>query len=78
MTQQASPETQGELQGALATIAASTVIMGPILFSQLFAFVTGNDAPVYAPGAPFLLSTLLAGSALALLAIGGRPEPAAD
>ncbi len=77
MTQQATPETQGELQGALATIAASTVIMGPIIFSQLFAFVTGADAPIYAPGAPFLLSTLLAGGALALLTIGGKPEPAA-
>ena len=78
MTQQATPETQGELQGALATIAASTVIMGPIIFSQLFAFVTGSDAPVYAPGAPFLLSTLLAGGALALLMVGGRPRSAAD
>jgi DHA1 family tetracycline resistance protein-like MFS transporter len=78
MTEQATPETQGELQGALATIAASTVIMGPIIFSQLFAFVTGTDAPIYAPGAPFLLSTLLAGSALALLLLGGRPQPALD
>jgi DHA1 family tetracycline resistance protein-like MFS transporter len=78
MTQQASPETQGELQGALATIAASTVILGPIIFSQLFAFVTGADAPIYAPGTPFLLSTILAGAALALLIVGGRPEPAAD
>jgi DHA1 family tetracycline resistance protein-like MFS transporter len=78
MTQQATPETQGELQGALATIAASTVIMGPVLFSQLFAFVTGTDAPIYAPGAPFLLSTLLAGGALALLALGGRPQPAIE
>lgn len=75
MTEQATPETQGELQGALATIAASTVIMGPIIFSQLFAFVTGADAPIYAPGAPFLLSTLLAGSALALLTLGGKPQP---
>lgn len=78
MTQQASADTQGELQGALATIAASTVIMGPIIFSQLFAFVTGDDAPLYAPGAPFLLSTLLAAGALALLMIGGKPEPATD
>jgi DHA1 family tetracycline resistance protein-like MFS transporter len=75
MTRQATPETQGELQGALATIAAATVIVGPILFSQLFAFVTGTDAPIYAPGAPFLLSTLLAGTALALLMLGGRPQP---
>jgi DHA1 family tetracycline resistance protein-like MFS transporter len=52
--------------------------MGPVLFSQLFAFVTGTDAPIYAPGAPFLLSTLLAGGALALLALGGRPQPAIE
>jgi DHA1 family tetracycline resistance protein-like MFS transporter len=78
MTRQASPETQGELQGALATVAASTVIMGPIIFSQLFAFVTGDDARFHAPGAPFLLATLLAGAAFALLAMGGKPEPVAD
>jgi DHA1 family tetracycline resistance protein-like MFS transporter len=78
ITEQASPEAQGELQGALATIAAATVIVGPILFSQLFAFVTGADAPFYAPGMPFLLSTLLAGSALALLATGGKPAPAVE
>jgi DHA1 family tetracycline resistance protein-like MFS transporter len=78
MTGQASPEAQGELQGALATIAASTVIMGPVLFSQLFAAVTGADAPIHAPGIPFLLSALLAGSALALLATGGKPPAVQD
>ncbi len=77
VTEQAAPEAQGELQGALATIAASTVIIGPVLFSQIFASVTGADARFYAPGVPFLLSTLLAGGALALLMAGGKPPASA-
>jgi DHA1 family tetracycline resistance protein-like MFS transporter len=64
------------LQGALGTIAASTVIMGPILFSQLFAAVTREGGAFHAPGLPFLLSALLAGGALALLAaLKGEPAP---
>jgi DHA1 family tetracycline resistance protein-like MFS transporter len=78
MTSQTSAETQGELQGALGTIAASTVILGPLLFSQLFAFVTDADAKLYAPGLPFLVAAALAGSALLLLATGQKPAPAAD
>jgi DHA1 family tetracycline resistance protein-like MFS transporter len=78
MTSQTSANTQGELQGALGTIAASTVILGPLLFSQLFAFVTSADARLYAPGLPFLVAAVLAGSALLLLATGQKPAPAAD
>jgi DHA1 family tetracycline resistance protein-like MFS transporter len=76
MTARAPEDAQGELQGALGTIAASTVIMGPILFSQLFAAVTREDGVFHAPGLPFLLSALLAGGALALLvALKGEPAP---
>lgn len=75
MTSQASADTQGELQGALGTIAAATVIMGPLIFSQLFAAVTGADAVIHAPGTPFVLAALLAGGALLLLGLGGKPAP---
>lgn len=76
MTSQASADTQGELQGALATIAAATVILGPLLFSQLFALVTSADGPFYAPGLPFLVAAALAAGALLLLATGPKPAPA--
>jgi DHA1 family tetracycline resistance protein-like MFS transporter len=68
---------QGELQGALGTIAASTVVMGPLIFSHIFQYFSGTDAPIHAPGMPFALSAALAGGALAILA-GGQtrvPQP---
>lgn len=77
MTEGTDRDAQGELQGALATIAASTVIIGPILFSQLFAWSTGTDATIYAPGLVFAISSLLAGAALASVVTAGRPGQAA-
>jgi DHA1 family tetracycline resistance protein-like MFS transporter len=67
MTRAAGSNSQGELQGALATLSALTVISGPLVFSRVFTFFSGPDAPIHAPGAPFLLSALLAGLALLML-----------
>jgi DHA1 family tetracycline resistance protein-like MFS transporter len=79
MTEQASADTQGELQGALATLSSLTVILGPLIFARIFTLFSGDQAVVYAPGMPFLLSTLLAGAALATLALSrtaARPREA--
>ncbi|MFN3371140.1 MAG: TCR/Tet family MFS transporter [Sphingomonadaceae bacterium] len=77
MTARAPASAQGELQGALAALSSITVVIGPILFSQLFAAFTGADAPLYAPGAPFLMAALLAGAALVLVAGRGGSWAAA-
>jgi len=53
------PNEQGELQGALTSIMSLTTIIGPPLMTNLFAYFTGKQAPVYFPGAPFLLGALL-------------------
>jgi DHA1 family tetracycline resistance protein-like MFS transporter len=50
---------QGELQGGLTSLVSITSIVGPLLMNNLFAFFTGTSAPVYFPGAPFLLGALL-------------------
>lgn len=55
---------QGELQGALTGLMSLTSIIGPPMMTNLFAFFTGKDAPVYFPGAPFLM-----GAALTLLSL---------
>jgi MFS transporter, DHA1 family, tetracycline resistance protein len=67
MTARADPYAQGELQGGLATISSLTVIAGPIIFSQIFARFSGDNATLHAPGAPFLLAFLLAGLALLMM-----------
>lgn len=50
---------QGELQGALTSMMSFTTIIGPPLMTNLFAYFTGKSAPVYFPGAPFLLGAFL-------------------
>jgi MFS transporter, DHA1 family, tetracycline resistance protein len=49
---------QGELQGALTSLMSATSIVGPILMTNLFAYFTHSTAPVYFPGAAFLLGAI--------------------
>ncbi len=54
---------QGELQGAQASIMAFTLIFSPLLMTQTLSAYSVPDAPIYFPGAAFLLAagfTLLA------------------
>jgi len=50
---------QGELQGALASLISLTSIIGPLLMTNLFSYFTAPTAPVYFPGAPFLMGAVL-------------------
>lgn len=46
---------QGELQGALTSLISATSIVGPPMMTNIFAYFTAKGAPVYMPGAPFIL-----------------------
>lgn len=59
MSSQIPPNEQGELQGALTGIMSATSIIGPVIMNNLFAYYTGATAPIYFPGAPFILGALL-------------------
>ncbi|MGB8814504.1 MAG: TCR/Tet family MFS transporter [Paracoccaceae bacterium] len=50
---------QGELQGVLASLNAIAMISAPLVMSYFFAIFTAPTAPVYSPGAPFLLASAL-------------------
>jgi len=66
---------QGELQGAIASLASVTAIVAPWTMTELFGFFTSDAAPVYFPGAPFVMAALLLCAALARFgwsARGGR------
>lgn len=67
MTQRMQADSQGELQGALTTLAAITIIIGPPLLAHIFEIFTGANPPAHLPGMPFALSALLALAALLLL-----------
>jgi DHA1 family tetracycline resistance protein-like MFS transporter len=59
MSRRVSPSEQGQLQGAIASINGVTGLMGPALFTQVFAYFIGPGASWRLPGAPFLLASLL-------------------
>ena len=66
MSADVSPREQGELQGSVSSLQALAAILGPPLMTSTFAWFSAADAPVYFPGAPFLMSTVFAGAALAI------------
>ncbi len=76
-----SPSEQGELQGAVSSLQSLAAIVGPPLMTQSFAAFSRADAPVYFPGAPYLLAAGFSAIALVIFAravtLGaGRPASA--
>lgn len=57
MSQRASDDQQGELQGVLTSINAVGMITAPIVFTWIFAQFTRAEATLYLPGASYLLAT---------------------
>jgi DHA1 family tetracycline resistance protein-like MFS transporter len=66
LSRQVSEREQGALQGALASLASLTGILGPVIGAGIFAYFTSDRTPLTLPGAPFLLSAFLNLVALAL------------
>ncbi|MGJ5618397.1 TCR/Tet family MFS transporter [Sulfitobacter sp. MF3-043] len=60
MSRQVAANAQGELQGALSSSTALAMIISPMAMTSAFAYFTGSGAPIYLPGAPFLLAMSLA------------------
>ena len=59
MTRRVGPADQGKLQGALGSVMGITGIIGPGIFSLLFAGAIGRYRHLNVPGAPFLVASLL-------------------
>lgn len=72
------PSEQGELQGALTSLMSATSIVGPLIMTNLFAYFTRKEAPVYFPGSAFFLGFLfMLGSAIwAYLVLRSEKVPA--
>ncbi|MDE2182319.1 MAG: TCR/Tet family MFS transporter [Alphaproteobacteria bacterium] len=81
MSTEVGPTEQGELQGAIASIASLTSVGAPVLMSYLFALFTGPHAPFYFPGASFAAASLclvLAAVVFTLVKPGTAPARAAE
>ena len=67
MSRHVAPDAQGELQGAIGSVASATSVVSPIVMTQLFAYFTSPAAPVYFPGAAFALSGVLVAASLVIV-----------
>ena len=59
MSRQVGPSSQGELQGAVASLASVAAILSPLFMTQLFSHYSAPGAAVVFPGAPYLVSGVL-------------------
>jgi DHA1 family tetracycline resistance protein-like MFS transporter len=68
MTRLVSPNEQGQLQGANSSVLGIAALIGPLLFTQLFANAISAHRDWQLPGAAFLMSaTLLVAAAIMML-----------
>ena len=80
MSRNTPDDSQGELQGVLTSINAVGMILAPLVMTRAFAAFSGPDAPVYLPGAPYLLAAGLVAVATVIFVsryIGRAPSDAA-
>jgi DHA1 family tetracycline resistance protein-like MFS transporter len=76
MTRRVEPTEQGRLQGANMSLAAICSLIGPVLFTEVFARAIGPWRSWAPMGAPFYLAALLMVVGL-VMAAGVRGAPAA-
>lgn len=59
MSTATTDDSQGELQGVLSSSAALATIISPLVMTSVFSAFASDEAAIYLPGAPFLLSAAL-------------------
>jgi DHA1 family tetracycline resistance protein-like MFS transporter len=69
MSQRVPDDGQGELQGAIGSLTGLTAIVAPLVMTQVFRFFSTESAPVYFPGASFLLAGFLMVLAIFVVAV---------
>jgi DHA1 family tetracycline resistance protein-like MFS transporter len=73
MSQRVDPTSQGKLQGAINSLRAITGMIGPLLFTQVFAIAISQHVSVHVPGAPYYLAALLMLASASVAYMVGRP-----
>jgi len=75
-----APEAQGSLQGVLASINGVAAILTPLAMTWLFSAFSNGSLGIHLPGAPYLLSAVLAAVGISLVRLarsrGSKPVPA--
>ncbi len=77
MTGLVEPNEQGRLQGALNSLRGIAMMIGPLLFTQVFAAAVAKNRALHLPGLPFLMGGVLLLGAMGLGMIHARSAEAA-
>jgi DHA1 family tetracycline resistance protein-like MFS transporter len=59
MSRQAGPSSQGELQGAVASLSSVAAVLSPLIMTRLFSYYSLPEAPLQFPGMPYFVSGIL-------------------
>jgi DHA1 family tetracycline resistance protein-like MFS transporter len=75
MTREVPANEQGELQGSLVALGSLTSVLAPLLFTPVYVHFTSEKAPIYFPGAAFVMAAILATLTTALWLIKLKSLP---
>ena len=73
MSKAVGDDAQGELQGALTSVAAMAMVLAPLVMTASFSAAISDASPVYLPGMPFFLSAVLMALSLMVFLRAGGP-----
>lgn len=73
ISRETPPSEQGELQGTLVALISLTAIIGPLLYTELFAQMTSKSLESPFPGAPYVAAAIVSVISGVILAAHRRP-----
>lgn len=76
MSMRTPPDQQGELQGLTGSMSALAFLLAQLAYNNVLATFTASDAPVYFPGAPFIIAAIM--GTLAIIALFLLPRRPAE
>jgi len=74
MTRHVTSSEQGQLQGALSSLRGIAFMIGPLVFTNVFASFIGANRDWHLPGAPYLLAALMIAGAMLMAWQVTRPR----
>ncbi|MBY0113841.1 MAG: TCR/Tet family MFS transporter [Phycisphaerales bacterium] len=80
ITKSVASHEQGAVQGSLMGLQSIANILGPLIGTNVFAYFISDRAPIHFPGAPLMVSSVLAagGTVIAVWATRGMSEERAS
>jgi MFS transporter, DHA1 family, tetracycline resistance protein len=74
MSMRTPPNQQGELQGLTGSMSALAFLLAQLGYNNALAFFTSPVAPIYFPGAPFIMAACFGAIALTALLLVARRD----